>query len=348
MKEAGHKGVMVVAELLEGRVQPVTHETIAFARRLAGRESPSIRVVVPGGDVLGAAREVADAAGIDVIALQADSLEPYSAETWRTALTALIMARGPSHVCIPHTSRGCDFAPGLAAGIGASCVTAVEDVRGEPGSRTFIRSILNGKMRMHVRANREITVLTILPGAFHAENLFPLPSENRRMDVEVVTVADCPRRTHALGMVAAGEQDFDLALADVVVSAGRGIGREENLALIRQLAGLFAKSAVGCSRTVCDRGWLDYGHQIGLTGKTISPKLYIACGISGAVQHLAGMRGSKFVVAINTDPGAAIFREADIGIVEDLTTFIPLVIERFRPDARAPGPPGASGNASTS
>jgi len=331
--------ILVVAELHEGAVRPVTHETIAFARRLAGQEAGAIRIVVPGWHVRDVVCELADRTGIDAIALEAESLDPYNAETWRLALAALIRERGPSHICIPHTSRGCDFAPALAAGIGASCITAVEGICGERDSPTFVRSIFNGKMRMRVRANRGIAVLTVLPGAFPAESPpGPLP-EKRKAGVEILRAPASHQRIRALGVLAAGEENLALALADTVVSAGRGIGGEENLALIRQLAGLFSKSAVGCSRTVCDRGWLGYGHQIGLTGKTVSPRLYIACGISGAAQHLAGMRRSKHVVAINTDPGAAIFRAADVGIVEDLTTFIPLVVARCRPRSGTPGDP---------
>ncbi|OPY09802.1 MAG: Electron transfer flavoprotein subunit alpha [Syntrophaceae bacterium PtaB.Bin095] len=337
--------ILVVVERIEDAIRPVTLETVAFARRLAGRESAAIRIVVPGRDVRDAAGELADRTGIDAIALEAESLDPYSAETWRLALAALIREQGASHICIPHTSRGCDFAPALAAGIGASCITAVEEICGERDSPTFVRSIFNGKMRMRVRANRDVTVLTVQPGAFPADSpTGPLP-EKRKAGVEILRVPASPHRTRALGVLAAGEENLELALADTVVSAGRGIGAEENLGLIRKLAGLFSKSAVGCSRTVCDRGWLDFGHQIGLTGKTVSPKLYIACGISGAVQHLAGMRGSKYVVAINTDPGAAIFREADVGIVEDLTTFIPLVVGRCHPLSGGPVATGDSGTA---
>ena len=343
MRTAPRDRILAVAELFEGAIRPVTHETIAFARRLAGRESGSVRIVVPGRNVRDAAGELADRTGLDAVALEAECLEPYSAETWRAALSELIRDREASHICIPHTSRGCDFAPGLAAGIGASCITAVEGVCGEGDSRTYDRSMFNGKVRMRVRADRDVAVLTALPGAFPAASpSFPLP-EQRKGGVEIVRAAASSRRTRALGITAAGEENRDLALADTVVSAGRGIGGEENLALIRQLAGLFSKSAVGCSRTVCDRGWLGYSHQIGLTGKTVSPRHYIACGISGAAQHLAGMRGSKFVVAINTDPGAAIFQAADIGIVEDLTTFIPLVVDRCRPRTGSPGTAGDSG-----
>ncbi len=347
MRMCGPKRILVVSERMEGAIRPVTLETIAFARRLAGRHSAAIQIVVPGGDVRDLAGELADRTGLDAIALEAESLDPYNAETWQQALTALIRERKPSHICIPHTSRGCDFAPALAAGIRASCITAVEGICDDPDSPTFVRSIFNGRMRMRARADRDITVLTVLPGAFPAESLpDPLP-EKRKAAVEILQLKASPRRTRALGILAAGEENLDLALADTIVSAGRGIGGEENLALIRQLAGLFSKSAVGCSRTVCDRGWLGYAHQIGQTGKTVSPKLYIACGISGATQHVAGMRGSNYVVAINTDPGAAIFRAAHVGIVEDLKTFIPLVVDRSRPFSGSPVTTGDSGTAAT-
>jgi electron transfer flavoprotein alpha subunit len=304
--------IVVIAELSDNRVLPVTYELIAFARALSTGDFAPVRMIVPGRDVHAVARDLADDTGMDVIALVGDPLEFYNAETWMTVLATWLTARKPRYICIPHTSRGCDFAPGLAVRLGASCITAVEGFRRQGDAIRFVHTIFNGKIKMDVATEMDTTVLTMLPGAFKA--------------VEVLKIPDHPQKIRTLGVIPAEEQDLDLALADVIVSAGRGIGAEENLALIRRLAGLFSKSAVGCSRTVCDRGWLGYKHQIGLTGKTVAPKLYIACGISGAVQHVAGMRGSKMVVAVNKDPGAAIFQIADIGIVEDLITFIPLVI----------------------
>lgn len=144
--------------------------------------------------------------------------------------------------------------------------------------------------------------------------------------VECFRVCERPQRIRALGVAVAETQDLDLTLADVIVCAGRGVGAAENIDGVRRLAALFSKSAVACSRPVCDLGWMDYRHQVGLTGRTVAPKLYIACGVSGAVQHLAGMRGAGFVVAVNKDPHAAIFQVADVGVVEDLAAFIPLLI----------------------
>jgi len=317
--------IIVVAELSDNRLLPVTYELIAFARALAAGDSAPVRMIVPGRETHAVARDLADETGLDIIALVGDPLAFYNAETWMTAMAARLVVRKPRYICIAHTSRGCDFAPGLAVRLGASCITAVEGFSRQDGAARFVRKIFNGKIKMDVTPERDTTVLTVLPGAFKAEQ--KSPRAHLAGSMEVLKIPDHPQKIRTLGVIPAEEQDLDLALADVIVSAGRGIGAEENLELIRRLAGLFSKSAMGCSRTVCDLGWLGYKHQIGLTGKTVAPKLYIACGISGAVQHIAGMRGSKMVVAVNKDPRAAIFQIADIGIVEDLMTFIPLVMD---------------------
>ena len=336
--------IIVIAELSEGRILPVTYELIAFARALAAGDFAPVRIMMPGRDVQAVARGLAHETGMDVIALEGDPLELYNSEAWMTALAPWLAVQKPRYVCVPHTSRGCDFVPGLAIRLGAACITAVESFRRQDGVTSFTRSIFNGKIRMHMAPLTDVTVLSVLPGAFNAAEesqgrpgSSPLPgikqdgcSKPSRSTgyVEVLKIQSRPEKIQALGVIPAAAQDLDLALADVIVSAGRGIGVEENLELIRRMAELFPKSAVGCSRAVCDRGWLGHKHQIGLTGRTVAPKLYIACGISGAVQHITGMRSSRFILAINKDPRAAMFQVADIGIVEDLSTFIPLVMEK--------------------
>jgi electron transfer flavoprotein alpha subunit len=336
--------IIVIAELSDGRVLSVTYEVIAFARAIAAGGSGRVRIVAPGREVQAAARGLADETGMDVLALEDDALELYNTEVWMTALAPWLAVQKPRYICIPHTSRGCDFTPGLAVRLGAACITAVESFRRRDGVTSFTRSIFNGKIRMHVAPLMDMTVLSVLPGAFNAVEELPgepgsppLPGIKQGKyskpfrstgHVEVLKIQPRPEKSRALGTIPASAQDLDLVLADVIVSAGRGIGAEENLEWIRRLAGLFSKSAVGCSRAVCDLGWLDHKHQVGLTGRTVAPKLYIACGISGAAQHIAGMRGSRFILAINTDPRAAIFQFADAGIVEDLVTFIPLVLEK--------------------
>jgi electron transfer flavoprotein alpha subunit len=340
-----NREILVIAEMSDGRPASLTHDVIAFARMLAGDDSAALCIMVPGGEIRAFAHDLAHETGLHVVALEGDGLDPYTAEAWMTAMTPRISARKPRYICIPHTSRGCDYAPALAVRLGAACITAVEDLRRQDGMVSFARSSLNGKIRMWLTPQSSMTVLTVLPGAcawmktcFERHDASPAPgmtdgglsrTGQQAGHVEVLKAFERPERTRGLGVIAAEEiQGLDLATADVIVSAGRGVGDADNLKWILRLAALFPKSAVGCSRPVCDLGWLGYKHQVGLTGRTVTPKLYFACGISGAVQHIAGMRNSRFIVAVNKDPRAAIFQVADVGIVEDLNTFLPLLIEK--------------------
>ena len=323
-----HREIVVIAELSDGVVLPVTNESIAFAHALACGDTASICIVVPGRKTQAVAHELSHATGMDIVALEGNALEFYNAEAWLAALAPWLAEQKPRFICIPHTSRGCDFAPGLAVRLGTACITAVENFQRQHGVMSFARSIFSGKIRMHITPQTDTAVLTVLPWA---RNMREAPRKGSDSSPGHVQILEIPNHTYsvrAMGVIPAAEQDLDLALADVIVSAGRGIGAEENITMIRCLAGLFSKSAVGCSRALCDLGWLGHKHQVGLTGRTVAPKLYLACGISGAVQHLAGMRDSRLIVAINKDPRAAIFRVADVGIVEDLNTFIPLVMAK--------------------
>jgi electron transfer flavoprotein alpha subunit len=204
-------------------------------------------------------------------------------------------------------------------------VTGVERFFIQDDRPCFTRSICNGKIVVDVSPNVETAVLTIQPGYWKAASFIVEKAGN----VDMQSSSHKPQQSRSLEIIHAKEENSALSEADVIVSAGRGISKKENLELVERLAALFPKSAVGGSRPVCDSGWMEYKRQVGLTGATVAPKLYIACGISGASQHLAGMRGSGFIVAINTDPAAAILNTADVYVVEDLATFIPAFIEEF-------------------
>lgn len=325
--ERVNQDVVVIAERVDDRIMPVTYELIAFARALVVDDA-AVCILAAGRQVRTAARELARQTGTEVVVLEGDGLASYSAEAWVAALSRALGRRKPSYICIPHTSHGCDFAPGLAVRLGASCITAVEGFRRRDGVVSFRRSLFNGRIDMHMVPETRRVVLTILPGSFNAQDARQSGAGVSPGHVQIIPVPDRSQRIRAAGVIAAEEQGVDIALADVIVSAGRGIGSRESLTWIRRLADLFPKSAVGCSRALCDMGWLGHRHQVGLTGRTVAPKLYLACGISGAVQHIAGMRDSRFVVAVNRDPRAAIFQVADVGIVEDVNTFIPLLMEK--------------------
>jgi electron transfer flavoprotein alpha subunit len=233
-----------------------------------------------------------------------------------------LRANRPAYVCVAHSSQGQDFAPVLAVELDAACIGGVEAVLPTGEGVGFARPLYGGKIMAGIRPACETAVLAVQPGIFK----FTQPASSQAGSVDIRSLSAGPLGSRSLGIKQSATDTAGITEADVVVAAGQGIGDRNNLDLIHQLASMFTKSAVAGSRIVCDLGWLEYRCQVGVTGATVAPRLYIACGISGAIQHLTGIRGSEFIVAINKDPAAAIFQVADICIVEDLTTFIPKII----------------------
>ncbi|MDI6726367.1 MAG: electron transfer flavoprotein subunit alpha/FixB family protein [Smithellaceae bacterium] len=316
------KTIQVLIEQSGGMISQASYDAVFCAREISAGEYDRVGLIVAGDDPAPLARKLAAETGLDVTALQSPHLASYHGEVLKKVLATLLRERPPRYLCLPHSAAGCDLAPALALRLNADCITGVEAIRREGEDIFFLRPVFKGKFYEEVRTSPQATVLTVLPGMVKDAQSPQCPGK-----VTVAPAAGEPGRIRALGRVAAREDDYDLSLAEVIVAAGRGIGTPENLPPVEALAALFSRSALGASRAVCDQGWLDYKHQVGITGKTVAPKMYLACGISGTAQHLAGMRGSQCIVAINRDPGAPIFRIAHYGIVEDLTTFIPLILE---------------------
>jgi electron transfer flavoprotein alpha subunit len=220
---------------------------------------------------------------------------------------------------------GWDLAPGLAVDLDASSLSAVCGVEEDP-EPVFQRRILNGKILQDVRPLKDRpVVVTVVPGT---ESPYG-STTSQPGSVKIYETEEPPTRTRVLGYVEPPASSVNLREAEVIIAAGRGVGDEDNLERIHELAGLFKRSAVGASRPLCDAGLLPIACQVGMTGQTVSPKLYIACGISGAVQHTMGMKTSDVVVAINTDKNALFFREAHYCVVADLHEFIPVLIEKI-------------------
>jgi electron transfer flavoprotein alpha subunit len=317
--------IVVIVEHIGGQINPVSHELVACARRLQQNTAAAVKAVILDADPAKLAREMADTWGLEVIAVRVSKLTSYNGEIYKSVLADLLRELKAAYVCTAHSSQGMDFAPALAVELNAACITGVEDILEVENRTCFARSIFGAKAVAHVRPEKDLSILTIQPGMFRPQKPDKPVSgsvTNRSFKCESLM-------TRSRGIKAAEADMTGITEAGVIVSAGQGLGDKENLDLIFQLAALFAKSAVAGSRIVCDLGWLEYRCQVGVTGATVSPQLYIACGISGAVQHVMGMRNSEFIVAINKDPAAAIFQVADIGIVEDLTTFIPALIEVY-------------------
>ena len=231
----------------------------------------------------------------------------------------------PSYICMAHNTNGLDAAPALAVKINAVCITGVEKITRADDGICFTRSIYNDRITTQLIPESRTSVLTFQPGVFK-------PDTNFNKNSGKITTVNLPLFVDDYQLIKYKTNEADTAAldnADIIISAGNGIREKEDLDLIYQLAELFPKSAVTGSRPICDKKWLKYSQQVGVTGTTVKPKLYIACGISGSSQHISGMRDSRFIVSINTDPHAAIFNISDVCIIEDLTTFIPELINSF-------------------
>ena len=317
--------IVVVAECFQGEVRPVTYELVRFAEALQKFRPTEIQILVLGEKVEALAKHLAATSGKDVLGLSAPELAQYNGEAYKSVLHEVLAEQSPAYICVAHSSRGSDFAPGLAMRLKAACIAGVSSFISQEDEIYFSRDIFGGKIKADMQSSAKTTVLTLQPGSYGAT-----PKKDQtsgKVFIESIAVASLSSKT--LSTTAYQTSDLDLSTAKVLVSAGRGIGEEENLQLIRDLAFMIPKAVVCGSRPVIDLGWMSFDRQVGVTGATVTPDLYLACGISGAAQHSSGMKGSGFIVSINTDPMAAIFNLSDICIVEDLTTFVPVLLEKM-------------------
>ena len=313
------KKIFIIIEAGQENSSQETFELISFARELSCGHVPTI--ILLGSRIEAQARELSEKTGCDTIAVMADQLDLFNAQAYSHAIMEILPSKASFWVCLPHTSMGYDLAPLLAVSLKAPCITAVDGIH----SGALSRSIYSGRFIMDIIPQTPTVVVTVIPGAFESfAPETPLPGS-----IKMVQASLPHLKSKTLGVQESLHRDSTLKDAEVIVSAGRGVENIDNIDLIRKLAALFPKSAVGASRPVCDSGWLEYRHQIGTTGQTVAPKLYIACGISGAIQHVSGMKKAQTIIAINIDPNAAIFHVAHICIVEDLVSFIPVFIEEM-------------------
>ena len=328
MSHAKTQTLFVIAEHAEGRVRPVTYETLSFARAVSEATGKPIRVVVLD-DIPGPpAREIAARTGHKTHALKTPGFAGYHPEAYRHALKGFLAEREDTPLILaPHTSTGWDFAPALAIDLGGVCISTVCAFRYEQGLLSLTRQVYYGKLLEELRVeDGRTTVVTVLPGTGSGE----MPQANDPGPVSESTAALPEHRIRKLTRIAGSTGTRNLRDAETVIAVGRGVGKPENLQPLHELTGLFHKAALGASRPLCDAGWLPYDHQIGMTGQTVSPRLYIACGISGAVQHTMGIGRPDMIVAVNTDRDAPFCRLAHCSVIEDLQTFLPVLIEEIR------------------
>ena len=313
--------MLVVAEQRDGRVNRATWEAVAAAQQAGG----PLTLVALGAAIDGVAAELAAAAVEEVIVVDSDELGEYTADGYVLALAAVIAQESPSHVFLAHTYQTRDFAPALAARLGAPLVTDVTAIRTEGERHIYVRPVFQGKLNADVEVTGPAPhLVTFQIGAFRADAMTRGASPAPVRRAEIVVDASAIRQKPEAPFKEA-KQAVDLSQAERIVAVGRGIKGQEHLKVAEALAQAIG-AELAASRPICDAGWLPMDRQIGSSGQTVAPKLYVALGISGAIQHLVGMKGSRTIVAINKDPEAPIFEIADFGITGDLFEFVPAIV----------------------
>jgi electron transfer flavoprotein alpha subunit len=317
-------GVWVVVEERDGRVSRISWEAVAAGQRLAKLTGLTVNAVVPGAETTAPAAEVAVKALGRVVRLEHPLLAAYTADGFLLALQQFFAAEQPEYAVFPHSYQVRDYAPALAARLGEALIGDVTAIGVGP---EFTRQLMQGRLNgVYRHMGGGACFVSVQAGAFRADAV-----EDGSAEVSVFSPAieAAQIRTRPGERYRGSAQTVDLGSAQRIVSVGRGIKEAENIPLVQELATALG-AELGASRPICDNGWLAAERQVGSSGQMVAPKLYLAVGISGAIQHLVGMKGSQCVVAINKDPGAPIFEVADYGIVGDLFEVVPALTEAVR------------------
>lgn len=317
--------VLIIAEQRNGVLKKVTFELLGVGASLASALGGSVEAALLGSGVNNLSETLAQHGATKVYLADDPGLARYSSEGYANTLAALIQAVKPAIVLAGATAMGKDLAPRLAARLGVGLASDCTALEIDNGRLLATRPIFAGKALAKVKLNSDPQMATVRPNVLPV----PTPDASKMPIVEPVAAVVEQIRARVVDIVSAGVGEIDVAEADIIVSGGRGVGGPEGFAPIRSLAKTLG-AAVGASRAAVDAGWIEHSHQVGQTGKTVTPNLYIACGISGAIQHLAGMKTSKVIVAINKDPEAPIFKIANYGIVGDLFVVVPLLEKEFK------------------
>ncbi|WNS74522.1 electron transfer flavoprotein subunit alpha/FixB family protein [Bacillus sp. DTU_2020_1000418_1_SI_GHA_SEK_038] len=315
--------VLVLGEVRDGSLRNVSFEAVAAAKTAA--EGGEVVGILIGDSVSALGGELIQYGADRVVTIEDEKLKQYTSDGYSQAVMAVIDAEKPDGLIFGHTALGKDLAPKIAAKLSSGLISDVTALELAGGNLVFTRPIYSGKAFEKKIVTDGLIFATIRPN-----NISPLEKdESRSGDVSTLSVDIKDLRTIIKEVVRKASEGVDLSEAKVVIAGGRGVKSEEGFGPLKELAKVL-NGAVGASRGACDADYCDYSLQIGQTGKVVTPDLYIACGISGAIQHLAGMSNSKVIVAINKDPEANIFKVADYGIVGDLFEVVPMLTEEFK------------------
>jgi len=317
--------VLVVMEQRAGKWNRISFEALAAGQKVAEAFGVGFEAVILGGDeVAGLAREVSGVAAVHLVSHPL--LAEYTPDGFTAALEQLVRSTNAEAVVFPHTYQVRDYAPKLATRFAKPFVSDVVDLHIDGRNIQFVRQLFQGKLNADVASDSRPLFVSVQAGAFRAME----SGEPARNAAEFeVALEQTQIRTKAEAPFREAQRSVDLGAADMIVSVGRGIKEKENIQVVEELAQVL-NAELAASRPICDNGWLPMERQVGSSGQTVSPRMYVAVGISGAIQHLVGMKGSKVVVAINKDENAPIFETADYGIVGDLFEVVPALIEELK------------------
>jgi len=318
--------IAVFIEVHNGQAKRSSLEVLSEAARLARPDGSRVTALFAGGGPAAEAGEAFRFGAAEAIYLESPALAAYSAQGYALAVAGWLEESGPDLVLFAATALGKDLAPRVAALLDVGLVSDCTCLRKGRDGFEFVRPAYGGKVLLTLTMNRRPALAALRP------NVFKLEGQDQAGGQVVVKKIGIPAgaiKGMVTGIENAGGAELDISEADVVIAGGRGMKESANFALLEELASLFPRAAVGASRSAVDSGWIGHQHQIGQTGKIVSPALYMAFGISGAMQHLAGMSSSRCIVAVNKDPEAPIFKAADYGIIGDLFEIIPRLKEEL-------------------
>ena len=321
--------ILVVVEQRQGKLNRVSWETIAAGQAIAAQTGWTLEAAVAGSGVAALAGEVAGKRLAKVYAVESARLEPYTPDAFAHGLKVFLEKHPARLVLMPHTYQVRDFVPKLATALGSTAITDAVGYKYEGGKLLFTRQMFQGKFVADVSfAGTGPCFVTFQNGAFRADKVetgaSAAPVETVNVDVPDGVVRNKPQ-----DVFKEAKQAVDLTQAEIIVSVGRGIKEQKNIEIAKQLADALG-GELAASRPICDNGWLPMDRQIGSSGQTVAPKLYLALGISGAIQHIVGMKGAKSIIAINKDSEAPIFEIADYAVVGNLFDIVPALIEEVK------------------
>jgi len=321
--------ILVVVEQREGKLNRVSMETLTAAQALAAETGWPLEAAVVGSNVAAIASEVAGKKLAKVYAIENAKLEPYTPDAFAHALKQFVTTKNPKLVLMPHTYQVRDFIPKLATAMGHTAISDCIGYKKEGEKLVFTRQMFQGKLAADVSFTSEAPwFVTFQNGAFRGDKVeagaSAAPVETVNVDIPDGVIRNKPQE-----IFKEAKQAVDLTQADIIVSVGRGIKEQKNIELAQKLAEALG-GELAASRPICDNGWLPMDRQIGSSGQTVAPKLYLALGISGAIQHIVGMKGARTIVAINKDSEAPIFEIADYAVVGNLFDIVPPLIEEVK------------------